>query len=739
VQIGRDRHSRIWGFVTFRSGTARWTAFAAPLCLAALLVACSTDETKPAPPAPQAGSTAPAPLESAPAVDATAAPNAESGAKVEMYPGTGAFTGGGRTARTAAIGGDEDNGITLNFVNTDVKDVAKAVLGDYLKLNYEIGANVQGLVTIQTSQPLKRSQVLPALEQALRLNGMTVVESHGIYKVLPLTDAPRMAHIAGPSRKGGPDVGYGIDIVPVHYVSASEMQKLLEPLAPAQGIIHADTSRNVLLIEGTAEERQTLREDIALFDADWMSGMSFALFTPSYTDADELTKELNQVMGGLNGPSGQMVQLVTIQRLNAVLAISHQMKYLEHLRAWVNRLDRPGQGSDKRIYVYSVQNGRASDLASTLGKLLFGGNGVSGGRAGSTPGGSAASTPSFEPGLPNGGVAPTTSSTTSSAPISASGGAAIAAPQNDQVSMAGNAPGIGSISITSDETNNALAILATPQQYGTIEQALRKLDTQPLQVLLEAAIAEVTLTNNTQYGVQYFYQPNTANQLVLSDSGTSAIAASFPGFSYMFANGNNIKIILDALATVTHVEVVSSPEVMVLNNQTANLQVGDRIPIITQQAVSTVTTDAPIVNSVEYEDTGVILKVTPRVNRGGMVMLDISQEVSEVASATTTGIQSPTIQERKINSSVAVQDNETIVLGGLISDSRTQTHTGIPYLQDVPVLGNLFRDTGNNKTRTELMVLITPHVVDDVRKARKVTDELRRKLPAVQSVLERAQ
>jgi len=738
VQIDRDPAQQNLGqFVKFRSGTARWTAFAAPLCLAAALVACSTDGEPTPPPAPQAANTAPAPLEAAPAADSTAAPNADSGAKVEMYPGTGAFTGGGRVSGAAAIGGDEDNGITLNFVNTDVKDVAKAVLGDYLKLNYEIGANVQGVVTIQTSQPLKRSQVLPALEQALRLNGMTVVESHGIYKVLPLTDAPRMAHIAGPSRKGGVDVGYGIDIVPVHYVGAAEMQKLLEPLAPAQGIIHADTTRNVLLIEGTAEERQTLRDDIALFDADWMSGMSFALFTPSYTDADELTKELNQVMGGLNGPAGQMVQLVPIQRLNAVLAISHQMKYLEHLRAWVNRLDRPGQGSDKRIYVYSVQNGRASDLANTLGKLLFG-SGVSGGRAGSTPGGSAATTPSFEPGLPNGGVSSGTTSSSSSAPISASGGASSASPQNDQVSVAGNAPGIGSISITSDETNNALAILATPQQYGTIEQALRKLDTQPLQVLLEAAIAEVTLTNNTQYGVQYFYQPNSANQIVLSDSGSSAIAQSFPGFSYMFANGNNIKVILDALATVTHVEVVSSPEVMVLNNQTANLQVGDRVPIITQQAVSTTTTDAPIVNSVEYEDTGVILKVTPRVNRGGMVMLDISQEVSEVASATTSGIQSPTIQERKINSSVAVQDNETIVLGGLISDSRTQTHTGIPYLQDVPVLGNLFRDTGDNRTRTELMVLITPHVVDDLRKARKVTDELRRKLPAVQSVLERA-
>jgi general secretion pathway protein D len=727
----------VGSFVKIRLGTARWTAFAAAFCLAAALAACSTDTPEPAPPAAQ--NIPPAAAEPAPAsatADATPLGDAQSGPKFELYPGTGAFTGTTRLHRAETAGTGDEGGITLNFVNTDVKDVAKAVLGDYLKLNYEIGANVQGAVTIQTSQPLKHSQVLPALEQALRLNGMTIVESHGIYKVLPLTDAPRLARVAGPRTKN--DIGYGIDIVPVHYVGAAEMQKLLEPLAPASGIIHADAARNVLLIEGTAEERQTLRDDVALFDADWLSGMSFALFTPNYTDADELTKELNQVMGGLNGPVGGLVQLVPIQRLNAVLAISHQTKYLEHLRAWVNRLDRPGQGSDTRIYIYNVQNGRASDLANTLGKLLFGGNGSSSSPRSSVAGGSAAGS-SFEPGLNP--PAATTTSTTSTGGMQSAGGASAVpttSQANEGVSVSGSAPGIGNLSITADETNNALAILATPQQYGTIEQALRKLDAAPLQVLLEAAIAEVTLTNDTKYGIQYFYQPNSANQIVLSDSGTSSIAQSFPGFSYMFANGSNIKVILDALETVTHVEVVSSPEVMVLNNQTANLQVGDRIPIITQQAVSTTSGDAPIVNSVEYEDTGVILKVTPRVNRGGMVMLDISQEVSEVASATTSGIQSPTIQERKINSSVAVQDGETIVLGGLISDSRSTTKSGIPYLQDVPVLGNLFRDTGNTKDRTELMVLITPHVVDDIRKARKVTDELRRKLPAVQSVLERA-
>ncbi|MBV9992291.1 MAG: type II secretion system secretin GspD [Alphaproteobacteria bacterium] len=690
------------------------------------LAACSTDET-PAPPAAAPIAVPPASEPPAATAQATPLPGASSEAKFEVFPGTGAFTQAGRAREPSRTTVGEQGDITLNFINTDVKDVAKAVLGDYLKLNYEIGANVQGSVTIQTSQPLQRSQVLPALEQALRLNGLTVVESHGIYKVLALADAPRMARINQAGSRGSANIGYGIDIVPVHYVGAAEMQKLLEPLAPTAGIVHVDAARNVLIVEGTAEERQTLRDDIALFDADWMSGMSFAIITPSYTDAEELTKELNQVMGGLNSPVGGLVQLIPIQRLNAVLAISHQTKYLEHLRAWVNRLDRPGQGSDKRIFIYNVQNGRASDLAATLGKLLFGSSGVSG---------SASPRPSFA-------GTTTASSPTETTPsgLDKSGGATTSAVPSsggaEGVSVSGSAPGIGSLSITADETNNALAILASPQQYGVIETALRKLDAAPLQVLLEAAIAEVTLTNDLKYGVQYFWK-DSHNQTVLSDTGSTSVVPSLPGFAYMFSNGSNINVVLSALEQVTHVEVVSSPELMVLNNQTATLQVGDRVPIITEQAVSTQTADAPIVNSVQYEDTGVILKVTPRVNRGGMVMMDISQEVSGVSDTSASPVPSPTIQQRKITSSVAVQDGETIVLGGLISDSRTQSKNGVPYLQDIPVLGNLFRDTGNNSRRTELMVLITPHVVDDIKKARKVTDELRRKLPAVQSVLERA-
>lgn len=632
----------------------------------------------------------------------------------EIIRGTGRLIGARHAPRVPSVPGEPAN-ITLNFINADVKDVAKAVLGDYLHLNFEIGADVKGTVTIQTSQPLTRSQVMPIFEQVLRLNGMAVVQSHGIYRVAPITEVNREIDVLARAHAHGGEIGYGVEIVPLRYLSAAEIQKLLEPLAPAQGVVHVDTARNMLIIEGTQEERQTLLDDIAMFDVDWMAGMSFAVFNPVYVDAVELNRELTQVLGGFNSPIANMVRLVPIARLNAVLAISPQPRYLDQLQAWVKRLDRPGQGSERRVFIYHVQNGRASDLAATLTRVY-------GGKLSSPAGGQGAASDQPPPNQgPDHGEAP---------PSSASPPAGAA---DDNAGAAGAA-----LTITVSESSNALVILATPQEYSGLQGAIRELDAAPLQVFLEASIAEVTLTDDLKYGLQYFYQPNSSNQLVLTDSGSAAITALLPGFSYAFTQGNSIKVILSALATRTHIEVISSPKLLVLNNQTATLQVGDRVPVVTQQAVSTVTSGAPVVNSVQYEDTGVILKLTPRVNRGGLVMLDITQEVSDVSATTTSGIDSPTIHERKINSSVAVQDGETVALGGLIVDNRTTDRNGIPFLEDIPILGNLFRQTHNSGVKTELMVLITPHVVDSASAARAITDELRRKLPAVQPLFERA-
>lgn len=649
------------------------------------------------------------------------APGAERHPQSQIFPASGSLLGHAAPHRAKAAV-TETGDITLNFINADVKDVAKAVLGDYLKLNYEIAANVQGPVTIQTSRPLPRSKVLAILDQTLRLNGMAIVMSNDVYKVVTAEDAARESTAINPiAAAHSRAAGYGVEVVPIKYISAAEMQKLLEPLAPSKAIVHVDTARNVLLIEGTEQERQTLLDDIALFDSDWLAGMSFALYTPTYTDAEELVKELNEIMGGMNSPISSVVRMVPIDRLNAVLAISPQPRYLEQLKAWVERLDRPGQGSDKRIYVYAVQHGRAVDLAATLARTFLG----SGGEA--TPSASSSAPPPPPPGTPSGGTAAVpVNMATESGPASA----------GVSFTSGSSAGGLAGIRINADETNNALVILATPQQYARIQDALAQLDLQPMQVLLEAAIAEVTLGDKLQYGVQYFAQSGNS-QAVLSSGASAAIAPTYPGFSYILS-ASNIKIVLDELSTVTHVEVLSSPQLMVLNNQTATLQVGDQVPIITQQAVSTIDTNAPLVNTVQYQNTGVILKVTPRVNRSGEVMMDISQEVSDVTTTTSSSINSPTIEERKIASSVAVQDGETVALGGLISKTVSQTRAGIPFLSTLPVVGGLFGNTDNSNSKTELIVLITPHVVDNLQKARTVTDELRHKLPSLQPLLSSA-
>ncbi|HEY1837713.1 MAG TPA: type II secretion system secretin GspD [Rhizomicrobium sp.] len=667
---------------------------------------------------------------------------------------------------TSASTTTDDNGITLNFVNADVRDVAKAVLGDYLKLNYEIGSTVQGTVTLQTSQPLKREQVLPALEQALSLNNLALVHANGIYEVMPLAEAHKQVGMT-PGHVSNA-YGYGVDVVHVHYMSAEQMQKLIAPLAAAEGAIRADPSGNSLIVEGTAQERAAILEDIALFDVDSMSGMTFELFQPTYMDADELAKELTALMGGVSGQMSGAVRLIPIDRLNAVLVISPQQRYLTQMRGWVARLDKPGQGNDKKIFVYHVQNGRASDLANTLLKTLFG---ASAGTTTTTPspspfssqsGGSmAGSTNNFGSGsLLGGGTSLQPGGTTASHPSSTSF-QPVTSPAEQRESHARpfetvggvSREGINSVNITADETNNALVVLATPREYAVVEDALHQLDIAPVQVLLEAAIAEVTLTNETQFGVQYFFNgahnqgvltqgttvPLTGtNSLTGATSPTVNIAASYPGFSYMYSNGASIQVILNALDTVSHVDVISAPEVMVLNNQLASLEVGDQVPILSGEAQSTVDAGSPVVNSVEYLDTGIILKVTPRVNRSGQVMMDISQEVSGVDNnATTQGtIGSPTIQQRKIESSVSVADGETVALGGLFSDQRTIGSSGIPLLDRIPLIGNLFSNHDNSHNRTELMVLITPHVVNNPEKARAVTNELRKKLPAVQSLFD---
>jgi len=664
-----------------------------------LLMAGCTPETSPEPP-----TTLPLPPLTAPtgtfAVanqqhamgDISVSPQRVGATRSLLVPASGPSLGTPPTRPGIGLDGMND-GIRLNFVNAPVAEVASAVLGDFLRLNYVLAGNLQGSVTLQTSSPIPRAAVLPALEMAFQLAGLALIDSPEGWRIVPLAEAAR----ADPALRGrgGQSAGYGVEIVPLRFVSAEAMQQILDPMMPPGSVLRADPARNLLMIGATASERAAIADNIAMFDINSLAGQNAAMFTLGAGEARTVAHDLMEAIGpALSG----MVRIVPIPRLNAILAFSTQRQYLDQLRGWVIRLDQPPRADERRLHIYHVQNGRAKDLAGVLSRVLGGG-------------------------------------AESEAPAASPAAEAKAS----DAKPAGLADLLGEVNagglrIVPDGINNVLLINANGRDWSMLQAALANLDIPPTQVLIEATIAEVTLTNDLNFGLQYYFHAG-GSRFIQSFSPTAAIAPMFPGAGYVLGSGATPQVVINALEAVTTVNVVSDPEILVLNNQTAELKVGDQVPVAVQSAVSVATAGAPVVNSIEFRDTGVILKVTPRVNQNGLVLMDVSQEVSGVAPTTSSTLNSPTIQQRKITSAIAVQDGETVALGGLIKDNDERGLSGIPYLKDVPVLGHLFSNTTNNKTRTELLVMLTPRVVHDAQTLRGITADMREHIKATQPLL----
>lgn len=474
-------------------------------------------------------------------------------------------------------------------------------------------------------------------------------------------------------------------------------------------------------------------ELVETFDVSAMTGMSFALFQPRYADARSLRTELAAIAGSGDHATSGAVRLLLISRLNALLAIARSPKALHEMATWVERLDQGTEATEDRIFIYRVQNGRAADLQTVLSKLLNGNasdsaSGTAAGRGATGAGGndSGDAGGSAVPGAPEAKGQNANATLPYPALSAAPRLLTDPLPNLSDSQATTQASDTSHVSIIADEPNNALIIRATEHDYRKIAGALARLDVAPLQVLIEAVVAEVTLTKELQYGVQWFLRSgNLSGTQSASSSGT--VAPSLPGLGAIYS-AKNINVVLSALDSITTVKVVSSPSMLVLNNKTASLLVGDQVPIATQQATSVTTAGAPIVNSIEYKDTGVILKVTPHVNDENLVSLDISQEVSAVATSTASTLGSPVIQQRKFASTVSIRDGETIALGGMISDSREGDSTGIPVLGSLPLVGNLFKTVDNKINRTELIVLITPHVARSDQDLRAITRQLKDQL-----------
>lgn len=603
--------------------------------------------------------------------------------------------------------------ISLNLPQADVHAVAASVQ-EVTGIPIEVDSGVAGQVTLVTPGTVARSEVMGLFETALKTADLALVRVGQGYIVR--TTAAAQQPVAAEA------IGYGTEVITLQFISAEEVKKVLDGAIP--GVVTSiDATGNRVTIAGTTGQRSSARDLLKQFDVNWLRNMSFGLFVPERTDARLIVPELDKLINADNAPTKGLVRLITMDRINGILAVSAQAQYLEDVRRWVEILDREGESAERRIYVYRVENGRARDLARTLNRAYG-----SGGDAGDEEVGSSNST-----------EAPGSRVSTGPAPRTEQRGEGN---QDRTGQREGRGDGRSDESagsnareqggkITADEVNNAVVVHATPREYAMIEEALRKLDIQPLQVMIEAAITEVTLTDTLRYGVQWSWLTGKSNFSVTDDAAMPT-GPSGPGFSYFLA-GTSISAALNALEQRTTLKVVSAPKLVTLNNQTAALQVGDQVPVSSGSAVSVDNPNAPIVNSIDYRDTGVILKVTPRVNASGSVQLDVSQEVSDVnPNAPSVGGSrtppSPTISTRRISTTVAVQDGQVIALGGLFRDSRSYGKNGLPILSRLPVVGALFGNHNNQQNRTELIVLLKPHVIRTPDDGRAVTEELRAKL-----------
>jgi len=641
-------------------------------------------------------------------------------------PGTGVFVDTpGQEPR--AVG---EGNVTLNFENTNLREVVKVILGDLLDENYTIDPAVQGAVTLQTSEPLSRDALIPTLELLLQMNGAALVFQNGLFNVVPRDSAVRgmLAPQLGDSSLALPR-GFSVRVVPLSYIAAAEMQKILEPFTTPGNLVRVDTIRNLLILAGGGPELARLLETVRIFDVDWLAGMSVALFTPDFVDAETLSSELQIVFGdSSDSPLAGLIHFATLERLDALLVITSRPQYLKKVAEWVERLDRDSGGTGKRLFVYRVQNGKAADLAAVLGEVFQPESGFA-----------TVAPPELAPGL----VAMEISSRQqpgegeAAAPVVVEGPTAAAPYLTPTATPGGEGIAItegAQIRIIADEINNALVILATSQQYKQMEAALRRLDVPPQQVLIEATIAEITLKGDLKYGMEWFFTNQLGDDQGIGqlDLGAVGIAAIVPGFSYSIVDkAGSVRAVLNALADDSRLNVISSPSLMVLNNQTATIDVGDEVPITTQQQQSVAGGIAPIVNNIEYRNTGVLLSVTPRVNPGGLVVMDVEQEVSQVSSESEAGTLTPIISKRSITTSVAVQSGQTVVLGGLIREQKVVVRSGIPGLYNLPIIGPLFGTTANEQVRTELVVLITPRAVQNAAEAARVTDEFRSKMQSL--------
>src|SRR3984893_10194390 len=692
----------------------------------------------------------------------------------EPAPSPGGPTADFRVASADPAAIVRGDGVELNFEGADIQNVAKTVLGDTLGINFVVDPRVQGNVTLASTGPIPRKDVLPVFESVLRMSNAAVVHEGNLVKIVPVAEATG----AGAVNIGAGQPGFGVSIVPLHYTTAATIARTADSFLSRPGAIKIDQARNLLLIQGTTAERQAARDLVAAFDVEWMRNQSVGVYPIKSTSPETMIRELERVFESGDGGQGQgVIRFQPISRMNAVMVVTKNPKFLERATQWVQRLDR-SDTSGTTVRVYRLKYASAPPVAKMLNEIFVAqragqssgdlpGNQIAPGtsaaqsrldslktaREGSDGGTTSGNATSSNRPMAQSGTARGPASTPAAGPISAAFENFEKSPESTTnsssiVSTDSQSRGVfQNVRITPDTADNSIVVYSNQEDYRIIERSLHEIDRPRLQVEIDATVAEVTLTDDLQFGVRYFFTSNDARYaadkrsvgvlptpapspavdalgVVQSAVQSAFIQRVLPGFNLLLGPAAQPRVILSALSTLTQVKVLSAPSLVVMDNQPALLQVGDEIPISTGVATVLSNANTPVVNTIEMRNTGVILKVLPHVHANRTIQLETEQEISNVVNPAQQTL-TPTISQRRVHSTVAVTSGQTVLLGGLISEQEQKTKAGIPGLNEIEVLGNLFGTTSRTKQRSEIIMFIKPQLVRNSVDARRVAEEFR--------------
>ncbi len=583
-------------------------------------------------------------------------------------------------------------GLALNnFRDASVLDVLE-VLARRLGINYVVDPAVQdGTVTVNTYGTLAEEDLFPLLATILRMNGAVAVQVGNMYRVVPLEELPRMpvGLLAGDS--GTPaDARPVLNAIRLRHASASDLGAILEPFLGPGGRYSAVERANTLLLLDNSQNMRRLMELVDMFDASELANTRMRLLEVENGLASTLAAEVREVFGTASSTGAQReVRFLALPRIGAVLAVSASEESLAEAEAWVRQLDRADASGGRRNYVYRAQYGEAANLAATVSQLY--------------------------------------------APTYRQGGdgddrAAAAIPGLAEAA-AGSAPPLEQhIRVVPDPINNLVLVQATAQEWQAVRSTLLELDGPPRQVLINARIYEVTLSDGLSSGVSAFLRNRSgqagSGKLTggLNASGTASLS-----IGAMVGSTRELAVFLQGSAMQGRTRVISAPTLIATDNVPADIVVGQTIPTLSSQAVAGgafAEGSSLFTNTINNVQTGVSLSVTARVNKSGIVTLKISQEVSS-PTGVSGPIQSPTIDRRNVSTQVTVKDGDTIAIGGIIQHTNRFNANRVPVLGKIPVLGRAFGSTQESTVKTELIVLLEPRVIYDQNQVASATEELR--------------